>query len=298
MCRDEADKNGIKPGLIEWSPNVTIYADVCRPMQTPTFGGKRNFCTLITGLQRFVRVYLLKDRTKVTEYIQDNIAWIGRNTRHKTKSLQTDSTAKFLAVRNGLPKMEVELATSMAYSPQSNGQEKGINRTLMDETHLMLKGAGTEKRLWAEAVLNAGYLQNKTASPTLSMQTAHELLLEKVSDNTHICTFGCEAFVHGSKPSKTNKLYAHDEKGVYIGRRGGLTKVLIPGTGKLVASTHVTFDQPSYPLSGTQSKTVQIEEGDFDDGDDIIEIVNDETVNEQSVMIYLRTMHRGECRVT
>lgn len=61
------------------SPNVTIHGNICEPFQAPTFGGQRYFVTLTTAPQRFVRVYLKKNRPEVEEYMHEYIAWVKRN---------------------------------------------------------------------------------------------------------------------------------------------------------------------------------------------------------------------------
>lgn len=114
--------------------------------------------TLLTTLQRFVRVYLLKDRTEVAEYFHEIIARIDRNARHETRRVHTDIAGEFVAMRKGLAKMGIELPTSTAYNPQSNGLAKRTKGLLMSQTRVMLKGAGAEKWIWREADLSAAYL--------------------------------------------------------------------------------------------------------------------------------------------
>lgn len=112
-------KKASKRGLIDGSPNVTIHAGVCGPMQTPTLGERRYFLTLVTAPQRFVCVYLLKIRTAIAEYFYEYIACINKNALHKTKRVHTNNAVELLTMRRGLAKMNIELTTSTTYSPQS-----------------------------------------------------------------------------------------------------------------------------------------------------------------------------------
>lgn len=66
---------------IERSSNVTIQADVCGPMWTPTIGGDLYLLILITVHQRFVQVPLLKSRAEVGEYLYEYIEYIDRKLR-------------------------------------------------------------------------------------------------------------------------------------------------------------------------------------------------------------------------
>lgn len=125
---------------------MTIYADVCEPLQTPTFERKSYFFALITALERFLRAFLIKEKSEVGEYIHEYIASVDRNTRRKTKRVHTDNAAEFVALRKRLSKIGVELAKSTAYSPQSNELSERTNLWSMDKTRTMLKGAGAEKR--------------------------------------------------------------------------------------------------------------------------------------------------------
>lgn len=77
---------------------MAIPTKVCRPMKTPRFGGKHYFLILIAAAQRFVRVYVLKNRMEVEEYIYEYITWIDREGLQKTKRVHTDSATKFPAL--------------------------------------------------------------------------------------------------------------------------------------------------------------------------------------------------------
>jgi transposase InsO family protein len=59
--------------------------------------------------------------------------------------------------------------TTVGYAPQSNGAAERLNRTLLERMRGMLKTSGADLSLWAEAIVTASYLRNRSpASATLT----------------------------------------------------------------------------------------------------------------------------------
>ena len=59
-------------------------------------------------------------------------------------------------------------------TPQQNGAAERLHRTLLETTRAMLLDAGLPQCFWAEAVLTAAYLRNKSTTSNLEGMTPHQ----------------------------------------------------------------------------------------------------------------------------
>ena len=78
----------------------------------------------------------------------------------------------------------IKSETSVPYTPQQNGKAERLNRTLLDKARPMLADANLPKFLWAEAIVTANYLRNR--SPISSQDTtSYELFHGTKPDRGH-----------------------------------------------------------------------------------------------------------------
>ena len=67
-----------------------IQSDMCGPMQTATFSGKRYFVTFIDDDSHFCKVYLLRNKSKVAAKFADFVAFVETQTGKRIKTLCSD----------------------------------------------------------------------------------------------------------------------------------------------------------------------------------------------------------------
>lgn len=86
-------------------------------------------------------------------------------------------------------------------TPQSNGLAERMNRTLLNKTRGLLKGASMDKGYWGEALRYATYVFNRTSTNSLQGKSPHEALLGNVPDNSQlrVLGYGANGFVHREK---------------------------------------------------------------------------------------------------
>jgi hypothetical protein len=117
-----------------------------------------------------------------------------------------------------------------------------MNMTLMEKERFMLSGVGLGKELWVEEVGSVCYLVKLSPSSKLDEKTPHEVWTSKTPSLTHLKVFGCEAYIHVPKETKS-KLDKKDEKCIFIGYKDGLKvyKIWNTKTKKVVYSQAVVF---------------------------------------------------------
>ncbi|KAG6613824.1 Transposon-encoded protein [Phytophthora cinnamomi] len=140
-----------------------VHSDVCGPMQTSTFGGKRYFVTFIDDKSHFCVVYLMRNKSEVTAKFAEFVALAETQTGKRVKTLRSDNggeytsreMAKFCSDRGIVQKF------TPPYTPQLNGVAERMNRTLVECARCMLEHAGLSKGYWGEAVVTATFLRNR-----------------------------------------------------------------------------------------------------------------------------------------
>uniref|UniRef100_H3H955 Integrase catalytic domain-containing protein n=1 Tax=Phytophthora ramorum TaxID=164328 RepID=H3H955_PHYRM len=72
-----------------------VHSDVCGPMQTPTFGGKRYFVTFIDDKSHFCVVYLLRNKSEVAAKFAEFVAFAETQTGKRVQTLRSDNGGEY-----------------------------------------------------------------------------------------------------------------------------------------------------------------------------------------------------------
>uniref|UniRef100_H3H8A1 Integrase catalytic domain-containing protein n=1 Tax=Phytophthora ramorum TaxID=164328 RepID=H3H8A1_PHYRM len=183
-----------------------VHSDVCGPMQTPTFGGKRYFVTFIDDKSHFCVVYLLRNKSEVAAKFAEFVAFAETQTGKRVQTLRSDNggeytsgaMAKFCADRGIVQKF------TPPYTPQLNGVAERMNRTLVECARCMLEHAGLPKTYWGEAVVTATFLRNRCPTRAVSHdKSPHQVWTGKKPLLANLKVFGCHAYVHVPKAKRT-----------------------------------------------------------------------------------------------
>ena len=89
---------------------------------------------------------------------------VERQTGRKIKCVRSDNGGEFVNKRfdDHLKKCGIKRQLSVPYTPQQNGVAESANRTLVEMARSMLIHSGMAENLWAEAVLTAAYIRNRS----------------------------------------------------------------------------------------------------------------------------------------
>jgi hypothetical protein len=117
--------------------------------------------------------------------------------------------------------MESYMKKTAPYTPEQNSLSELQNQTLVERLRTMLFEVHLRKGFWAEALLTATYLSNRSPVLCLKDITPHEAWTGAKPSVSSYCPFGCPAYPHVSKQQHT-KLDFKAHKGVMIG--------YVPGT--------------------------------------------------------------------
>jgi len=108
--------------------------------------------------------------------------------------------------------------TSMPYMHQQNGHPECLNCTIMDKAQSMHSRACLTDIMWEFSWDHAIHVYNHTSICHLKWQTPYEALRSDKLDVSHLCVFGCGAYVFLPEDVRANKLSPKSKTMVYLGQ--------------------------------------------------------------------------------
>lgn len=249
------------------APLELLHTDLCGPMPVPSTGGNTYFLTILDDFTNFSFVYPLSSKSDATAVIITAVTMLERQTGHTVKRIRSDNGGEFTNSTLGdFYKSKGILAeTTNPYTPQQNGKAERLNRTLWEKARPMLADSTLPKTFWAEAIVTANYLRNRSPASGQAL-TPFELFHGSKPNVAHLRTFGARAYAHTPSALRT-KLDPVSQPGRLLGyatnRKG--YKILLD-SGTIITSRDVTFDEtkppkpnpdsaPKLPPRGTLPKT-------------------------------------------
>ena len=107
---------------------------------------------------------------------------VERSTGRKLKAIRTDNGGEFTSKESEahLTEEGVHHELTVPKNPEQNGVVERMNRTLVETARSMLINANLPHRFWAEALLTATYLCNRSPTKAVCGMTgqakSHELM--------------------------------------------------------------------------------------------------------------------------
>lgn len=239
-------------------PLELVHMDVCGPMPTTSIGGSRYFATFLDDYSKLSIVIPISSKADVPDQVKRTIKMLETQTGHNLLAVRTDRGTEYMNhdLRNYFDSKGVIHQTSVPYTPQQNGAAERLNRTLLDRVRAMLLNAGVEEKLWAEAVVTANYIRNRSPSKQ-GAKTPWELCFGKKPDVSNMRVFGSRAYVLTPK-QQHNKLEPVSEPGVFVGYAANSKayRVLLDNKEKVVEARDVVIDETAHVKNNSSSNNI------------------------------------------
>ena len=157
---------------------------------------------------------------------------------------------------NTLKDHGIKILQSAPYTPQQNGRAERFMRTCMDKAQAMRLEACLPDSWWEFAVLHAVHVYNRTPVRRLQWRTPYETLYGTAPEITHLCVFGCGAYVHIPENRCENKLAPKSELMVYIGHTEGIKAFVFMRLSSRNVYTSITalFNESLFPKCETTKR--------------------------------------------
>ena len=196
-----------------------IHSDVCGPMQSTTFSGKRYFVTFTDEYSHFTTVFLLRNKSEVADKFAEFVAFAETQTGKVVKALRCDNGGEYTSseMAKFCKRRGIEQKFTPPYTPQLNGVAERMNRTLVECARCMIEHAGLPKTYWGEAVMTSAFLRNRCPTRGTAMdKSPYQVWTGRKPMLTNLKVFGCHAFVTVPK-EKRSKFDARSVRCRFLG---------------------------------------------------------------------------------
>ncbi|KAL0893973.1 hypothetical protein ABMA27_014049 [Loxostege sticticalis] len=262
--------------------NVTQKDGTTKLIQVTSLGGARHFLTFIDDFSRKVCVFTLKSKSECLNKFKEYKCLVENQLNVKIKTLRTDNGTEYKnkEFADFLRSSGIKHQTSTPYSPQQNGLAERMNRTLVEKARCMLINANLQKYLWAEAVVTAAYIVNRSPTRALDWKTPEEKWSGKQPIVSHMRVFGCEAMMHIPK-EKVKKWDSRSRKMIFLGYCDNSkgyrlldikSRTVMKSRDVIFLENSVKRDFVTVPLSSPESEkqvSSDVLESDADDNSDL-----------------------------
>ncbi|GJR35380.1 retrovirus-related pol polyprotein from transposon TNT 1-94 [Tanacetum coccineum] len=141
--------------------------------------------------------FCLRSKDEAPDFIIKFLKMIQVRLKVLVRRIRTDNGTKFVnqTLHEYYEKVGISHETSVARSPQQNGDVERPNRTLIEAACTMLIYAKVLLFLWAEAIATACYTQNRSIIRLCHEKTPYELLHDKLPDLSFFHVFGALCYL-------------------------------------------------------------------------------------------------------
>ena len=101
---------------------------------------------------------------------------------------------------------------------------------------------------WEFAFVTVTHVYNHTFIKYLKQKTPQEIFTSEEPKISHLCVFGCEAYVYFPNEVRANKLTLHSELIIFIGYKDNSYRFIYHTQGNVIFySTQAIFDEEHFP---------------------------------------------------
>ncbi|QRW21846.1 Retrovirus-related Pol polyprotein from transposon TNT 1-94 [Rhizoctonia solani] len=222
-------------------PLDLVHTDICGPMDIEAIGGYRYFILFCNDCTGYFCAYLLKKKLGALERYKEFKAWAERSSGRRIKCLMSDRGGEFMldTFECFLRNTGTVNQTLSPYTPEQNGCIERKNQDVMGIVQAVLQESGLAPRFWGEAVLFAAYTLNFCPNSALGGSIPYTKWTARTPDVSHLCSFGCDAYVLILPESQHTKTGPTAAKCVFTGYTGSGYRCWDPKTLRFCDSRHV-----------------------------------------------------------
>lgn len=182
-------------------------------------GGAKYFIVMTDDFSRYRKTAVLKQKDEAEQAIKEFISEIEAK-GHRMEAIRKDEGTEFGSknFEKWLREKGIQINDSAPYTPEQNGVSERAVDLVCEKARSMLLATDLSESLWAEAVMTATYLMNR--SPTRSLargQTPFEAFHGKKPPIHHIRIFGCTAYSQIPKQKIRGKMEPRSKKMRMVG---------------------------------------------------------------------------------
>jgi Reverse transcriptase (RNA-dependent DNA polymerase) len=233
-------------------------------------GGAKIFLVMTDDFSRFRKTVLLKYKSQADQAIREWILELAAK-GYKTETLRKDGGGEFGSKKltDWLKERGIQEEDSAAYTPEQNGLAEKTVDLVCAKARSMLAAKDLRETLWAEAVVTATYLLNRSPTRVLPRgMTPYEAFYGEKPNIHHIRVFGCAAYARIHNANANGKLSPRSKKMRLVGYEStNIYRLWDSETRKITSTRDVVFDEgdlgreaesnraTAFPIDSDQSET-------------------------------------------
>ena len=222
-----------------------LCVDLIGPILPQSGGGAVHVLTVIDDCTGMSFVTPLKTKAAAGAGLRAWINFLENQTPDKVKVIRTDGAKEILnndTMQQFLTDKGIMAETSAPYWPKQNGNAERHNQVLLEPTRAMLLGADVPLTNWAEAMVAATFLINRSPTPD-GKETPYERFYGSQPDVSMLRVWGCKAYAK-RPPKQDGKLGSRVVMGHLVGYAPGghAWRIRSATTGAIMTRRDVEFD--------------------------------------------------------
>jgi hypothetical protein len=151
-----------------------VYIDLGGPIKPITNRGYRYYITFLDYKTKYLEIELLKNRAELIQPIKEFINRVEVQDDKRLKLIQADNELNTKDLLDLAKDKGFIFRFTPPFNPEAKGGVERINRTLFNKVRALLFESKLPKRLWAEALMSAVYLYNRTPNSSIDFKTPYE----------------------------------------------------------------------------------------------------------------------------
>lgn len=229
-----------------------IHIDIWGPFSIESVDGFKYFPTIVDDCTRMTWVYMLKNKSDVSEIFPSFIRLVQTQFQKTIKAIWSDNAPE-LAFTSLLNEHGILHHFSCPYTPQQNSVVERKHQHLLNVARALLFQSNITLGYWPECILTATFLINRLSSPLLGFKSPFELLLGKLRDYTGLKNFGCLCYVSTLLKDR-NKFSPRARPCVFLGYPTGYKgyKVFDLESHSVSIFRNVIFHEQDFPIKTSE----------------------------------------------
>ncbi len=253
-------------------PFAMFVADLHGPVRTESLGGKKYVLVIIDVGTDFSWTIPIAQKSDAEDEIMKLIRALHVEHGKVPTRFHSDRGGEFMSdrLKQFWEERGVTATQTLPYSPQHNGIAERFNRSIVEQARTMMIRAGAPKLLWAEAIIAANYIRNRTKIGNDLLVPAQRLKGSKVAlTYEHFHPWGCNAMVKRTPQLVTDKYDAVAVETAFVGFENplGFRFINHDSFPKVTVSRHARFIDSSFTVMHTLRDELQQTEFADDEAD-------------------------------
>ncbi|KAG8502503.1 hypothetical protein CXB51_000098 [Gossypium anomalum] len=197
------------------APLQLVLADVWGPAPVSS-NNFRYHVAFTDAYTRYTWLYFLKTKSEVLRVFPHFQSQAERVNGHKLKTLQTDGSGEFQALKRYLALQGIVHRLTCPYTSAQNGLVERKHKQIVETGLSMLAHASIPLVYWSDTFASVVYLFNRLPSHPLNHASPHEKLFKTTPNYNFLRVFGCLCFPN-LRPYNNHKLQFRSTPCTFLG---------------------------------------------------------------------------------